>query len=206
MKFSVLVLVCALTMGCGTSMTIIDASWDDLDVRQSVSEIGSRGSGVVELTSTDQSASGRRVRSQSAWSGQFEITGDSLHWTAGGHPPMPLHRVETILDQQGRDNRKGAQNGAMAGLAGGAIVGLVAGLAMTEECDPDVFLDLFCGAGGGDVLALTAISALAGGVAGAFWGAIVGARKKTLYRFRANTPREMKVVVSISPPQDMPLR
>lgn len=69
--------------------------------------------------------------------------------------------------------------GFLSGALALGIVGLVAGVGMTRECEG--WFDLFCGADTGDVVSMTLVSAAVGGSIGALIGAMK-TRWKTVYR------------------------
>lgn len=71
------------------------------------------------------------------------------------------------------------KRGLLIGSVAFGALGLALGVSMTEECEG--FLDLFCGLDAGDVVIVTAGTALVGGMVGALIGS-VSKRWKTVYR------------------------
>jgi hypothetical protein len=71
------------------------------------------------------------------------------------------------------------KRGLLIGSVAFGALGLALGVSMTEECEG--FLDLFCGLDAGDVVIVTAGSAVVGGMVGALIGSVVK-KWKTVYR------------------------
>lgn len=71
------------------------------------------------------------------------------------------------------------KRGLLIGSVAFGALGLGLGVAMTEECSG--FIDLFCGLDAGDVVIVTAGSAVVGGIVGALIGSVTK-RWKTVYR------------------------
>jgi hypothetical protein len=180
----------------------MDANWSDDSIRQQISDIGRTGADIVEVPQTRLAYSeGREMRKPGrpmAFTGTWAIRGDSLLWTESANRDFRLSDGGSVSTRSGRDHNKGARNGLIYGGAIGGMLGFAAGVAMMQECDPATW-DIFCGISLGEALGGAAVTALVGGVAGALLGAVTGAQRTTVYRFRADTPQQLDVVVSLQP-------
>lgn len=202
MRYSGIALVVLLLAGCGTSTQVIEGSWSDDSIRQQINDIGRSGAGTVEVPQTRLAYSeGKETRKPGrpmTFTGAWTVRGDSLLWSESTNRNLSLSDLGSVTARSGRDHNKGAQIGLIYGGAVGGMLGFATGVAWMEECDPSTW-DFFCGISFGEALGVAAVTALVGGVAGALLGAVAGAQRMTIYRFRAETPQQLDVVVSLQP-------
>lgn len=172
-----------LVLGCA-STTVIDASWD----KTAVDEINNRAEeGDATVTFTDEHES----------SGWLEVSPELF--PLGAEPSVRRSDIGQIRFSR-RNSRRGAVKGLVAGAGIGGVLGGAFGVVLIGFCEMD---------GGCDrsKAALIGVPGLLGaasvGLLGAVVGATVGARETTIYRFRPDTPQEVKVVIGVG--QNRPL-
>ncbi len=199
MRQVALILTVAVLIGCTTTKQI-DATWSDQGVTTAVTEIGSRGGGVITYRPPADTTSSLKWANTMWVEDFFTVAADSIRLE--NSPIRSLTRNQVISVgwvEPGRDPLEGMKQGALIGGGAGLVGGLLIGLSATRECDPDVWLDLFCEANAGEVALVTLVSGASGALVYGLLGAAIGAKKRTVYRFRPGTPQQMSVVIGVGP-------